>query len=348
MARSVFERTRRRLGGTIVDGFFQGVSRLGRLHPRADPSKHGVRVVRDVRYAPNTDGEAHLLDVWIPEDPPSSGKMPVVLYVHGGGFRILSKDTHWVMALAFARRGYLVFNVSYRLAPEHPFPAAVDDVCQAYRFVVDNAHRWGGDPSRLAIAGESAGANLATSLTIAACYQRPEPFAKLVYETGVTPRAVLPACGIFQVTEIERFVPHVSRFVADRLHEVGDAYIAPSSRAISLDLADTLPFFERGPLPDRPLPPFFLPVGTRDPLVDDTRRLARALRRLGVPVTDTYYEGEHHAFHAFVFLKNARKCWNDTYAFLDEHLPAHEGLRETPTAGAAPAAPDAPRRAPPA
>ena len=50
-----------------------------------------------------------------------------MLYVHGGGFRILSKDTHWIMGLAFARRGFLVFNIGYRLAPKHPFPAAIAD-----------------------------------------------------------------------------------------------------------------------------------------------------------------------------------------------------------------------------
>lgn len=325
MAESLSVRLRRRLGGKVAEGFFTGASHLGKLHPRARPEKHGVRVVRDVRYAPGTATRDHLLDVYVPEQ--ASGKLPIVLYVHGGGFRILSKDTHWMMGLAFARRGYLVFNVSYRLAPQNPFPAAVEDVCDAWAWVVQNAERWGGDPRRIAVAGESAGANLATSLTLAACYERPEPFAKKVFDTGIVPMAALPACGLFQVTGLERFRPHVSEFVADRIFEVGSAYIAPSSRAISLDLADVLPFLERGEKPARPLPPFFLPVGGKDPLVSDTQRLAAALRALGAPVRDEYYEGEHHAFHAFVFLKNARRCWAHTYEFLEEHVPV-EPARE--------------------
>ena len=94
----------------------------------------------------------------------------------------------------------------------------------------------------------------------------------------------------------------------------------------ALDLADPLCFFERGPEPARPVPPFFLPVGTKDPLLDDTRRLARALRAMGVSAEEEYYPGEIHAFHAFVMRAAARKCWGDTFAFLARHGANHERL----------------------
>jgi acetyl esterase len=71
---------------------------------------------------------------------------------------------------------------------------------------------------------------------------------------------------------------------------------------------------------DRPLPPFFAPVGTRDPLLDDTRRLARALDELGVPCEARYYPGGIHAFHALVWDPAARRCWRDALAFLDRHM----------------------------
>ena len=57
-----------------------------------------------------------------------TGLAPVVLYIHGGAFHYLSKDTHWVLALMFARRGYVVFNIDYRLAPVYPYSAAIEDV----------------------------------------------------------------------------------------------------------------------------------------------------------------------------------------------------------------------------
>lgn len=312
-------RTRKAVGGALAHGFFRGAAQLGTLHPLSRPEKHGVNVVRNIRYH-GGQGDDHLLDVYTPRA--EGGPWPVVVYVHGGAFRMLSKDTHWVMGLGFARRGYVVFNVNYRLAPRHRYPAAIADVCHAYAFAVQAAPRFGGDPSRVIVAGESAGANLVTSLTIATTYDRPESFARVAHDTGVVPRAALPACGIFQVSDVERLArrkPGVSRFVADRLREVEVGYLGDAPGLASLDLADPLCFLERGESPARPLPPFFLPVGTRDPLLDDTRRLARALGKLGVQADDAYYPGEMHAFHAFVVREAARRCWADTFAFLDRH-----------------------------
>jgi acetyl esterase len=71
---------------------------------------------------------------------------------------------------------------------------------------------------------------------------------------------------------------------------------------------------------DRPLPPFFAPVGTRDPLLDDTRRLEKALAALDVPCEARYYPGGIHAFHALVWDPAARRCWRDALAFLDRHM----------------------------
>ncbi len=318
------ERLRRRTGSVVVDSFFYGIAAAGRLHPRARPERHNLEVLRDVPYL-GTGLPEHRLDIYRPRDAGSSSRLPVVLYVHGGGFRMLSKDTHWLMAIAFARRGYVVFNVSYRLAPRHPFPAAVADVCAAFEWVTRHAADYGGDPDRIVLAGESAGANLVTSLALAAAYRRPEPCARAVWETGVRPRAVVAACGMLQVSDpqrIQRRWPHIKPWVNDRILEVADTYLTGANLADegALDLADPLVLLERGHAPERALPPFFAPCGTKDPLLDDTRRLAAALERLGVACEAPLYEGEPHAFHAFIWRPNARACWEDTYRFLDRHV----------------------------
>ena len=320
------ERLRKGAGAVVVDNFFRGLSVLGRLDPRNRPEKQGVRVVRDVPYHASGD-QAHHLDVFVPQL--SEGPHPIVLYVHGGGFRILSKDTHFGMAMQFARRGYLVFNINYRLAPEHRFPAAIEDACRAYRWVVENAHSFDGDLGRLSLAGESAGANLISGLTIAACYERDEPWAQSVWETEVTPKVTAAACGMLQVTGIERYTDQqrCSWFMADRLEEVSEAYL-PASRAASLrdsdpdalDFADPLVFFEQRQIPTRELPAFFLPVGTKDILLDDTRRLEQAVDDLGAPHFSCYYPGEIHAFHALSWRPQAQKCWRQKFAFLEEHI----------------------------
>jgi acetyl esterase len=257
----------------------------------------------------------------MPEHP--HGRPPAVLYIHGGGFSILSKETHWVMGLAFARRGYVVFNIDYRLAPKHRFPAAVDDVAMAYAWLCGAAQRYGADVQRLVLAGESAGANLASVVAICAAASRPEAAARTVYETGVVPRAVVAKCGMLQVTDAARFrrqEPTMSSFINERILEVERSYLGEGAQHSAVPLANPLLLLEDAQAFERPLPPFFLSVGTHDPIVDDTRRAERALSRLGVRHEARYYEGERHAFQAFVFRKQAKQCWRDTYAFLDAVL----------------------------
>lgn len=317
------------VGGLVLDGFFNATARLGRFHPLSRPERHGVEVLADIPYLPESGLREHLLDVYRPtrtahrarryDGPP----WPIVFYVHGGGFRILSKDTHWLMGLAFARRGFLVFNVGYRLAPRHPFPAAIDDVCRAYAWMTQHAAELGGDPSRVVLAGESAGANLVTSLALSLAYERREPFARAAFATGVVPKAVAAACGVFQVSDIDRIgrrKPTLSRTIVDYMRKMEREYLGRDPHGTLLDLADPVVALERGEAPSRPLPPFFLPVGTKDPLLPDTRRLATAVRGLGSVAEDRYYPGEMHAFHAFTMLPAARTCWNDTFAFLERFV----------------------------
>ncbi|MGZ3440424.1 MAG: alpha/beta hydrolase [Polyangia bacterium] len=319
--RSTVTRARIKAGAFVVDNLFRGLAAAGRLHPDANPARHGIEVTRDLAYREGGAVE-HLLDVWRPTNFPQP--LPIVFYVHGGGFRFLSKDTHWIMALAFARAGYLVFNVSYRLAPAHPFPAAVKDVADAWRWMLAHAGEYGGDLSRIVVAGESAGANLAMGLTLSTCYRRDEPHARAVFDAGVVPRACLPMCGMLQVSDPARFArcKKLPRFIADRIDEVAEAYLFGHEHATpdELELADPLRVIERGDKPERPLPPFFAAVGTADPVLDDTRRLEAALARAGVPAEVHYYPREPHAFHALVFRKHARACWRATFAFLERTL----------------------------
>ena len=315
-------RLRRGVGALAVDNFFRSASALGKLHPNAKPERHGVKVVRDIPYR-GSGQRAHMLDVYRPaHNRPDGGGWPTILYVHGGGFRILSKDTHWVMGLAFARAGYLVFNISYRLAPRHRYPAAVQDCADAYRWIVDHADDYGADLDTLVVAGESAGANLISALTVMACFDRSEPHARKVFDTEVVPKAFMPYCGILQVSDAARFSrrkPSMSTFINDRLVEVSESYLGTAARSpTELELADPLLVLERDDDPARAIPPCFATVGTADPLLPDTRRLKDALDRRGVACEARYYPKEVHAFHAMVWRPQAKRCWADSYRFLEE------------------------------
>ena len=283
--------------------------------PAATPERYGIRKERQLPYGDEAHPERHL-DVWV---PPGEGPFPAVLYIHGGGFRSLSKDTHWLMALAFARRGFVVFNIDYRLAPKSRFPAAAEDACAAWCWVLENAHRWGVDVGRLVVSGESAGANLALVVTLAACTRRPEPWARRVFDAGVAPVAVVPACGMLQVSDPGRFSrrkPHLPSLIQDVIDLTSELYLPMEGDPPPL--ADPLLVFEAGQEAARPWPRFFLPVGTRDPILDDTRRLAVALERSGARAELRCYPGGVHAFHAMIWQRRARDCWRDVLGFVEE------------------------------
>ena len=102
--------------------------------------------------------------------PVSRKPAPILIYIHGGAWVSGSSKTHRPIGFGFARHGYLVFNINYRLAPEYPFPTPFEDCVAAIRWVVKNAAKYGGDASRIAIGGDSAGGNL--SAAAARCFGR--------------------------------------------------------------------------------------------------------------------------------------------------------------------------------
>lgn len=312
----------------LANVLIEGLSRASRLNPLADPSRHKVEVIRDIPYA-GSNHPSHRLDIYRPID--AKEPLPVILYLHGGGFSLLSKETHWLMALLFARAGYVVCNVSYRLAGDHPFPAALEDAVDALCWIDRNAEQWGGDTSRFVVAGESAGANLATALAIVTSYRRSEPYAQRAFQTGLRPRAVIAGCGLLQVSDPDRFARRrrVPWWVPGMLQNISRDYLRGLTHGT--ELADPLLILERGEKPERPLPPFFAFAGTRDPILDDTRRLGRALEDLHVPHEIEIFPGELHAFHALPYREASRRCWRETLSFLrrnlDERLVPAESMR---------------------
>lgn len=295
---------------------FGTLARLGARTPFAHPARHGVERIRDLPYVAGGLPEQHL-DIYRPVG--ATAPLPAIVYVHGGGFRALSKDTHWLMGLAFARAGYIVFNIDYRLAPGHRFPAAWQDTAAAWTWVLEHGEAWGADLGRLAVAGESAGANLVSALTIMATTRRPEPWARAVFDAGVVPRAALPACGILQVSDTGRFGRRrrLPFFVRDVIEDIPVTVLPREDDGARL--ADPLLILEQEQ-PERALPPFFLPVGTKDPILDDTRRMVAAVSRHGGVAEARYYRGEVHAFHALVWRAQARACWRDMLDFSERHV----------------------------
>lgn len=311
---------RKRGADRAFDAVLESLRWIVAHHPSGDPERHGIEVIKQIPYLPSRDA-AHTLDVYAPRSRP--GKLPAVLYVHGGSFRNLSKEHLWFAALTFARRGYVVFNLEYRRGGAHRYPAALADVCAAAAWVQEHGARYGADVNQLVFAGESAGANLAMALGVACSYRREEPWARSLWDASLTPRAVALGCGIFQVSSPQRFAPEgrLGPWISACLHDVADNYLPdPAAAPGTFALADPLLVVEGG-APDRPLPPFFLGVGDRDPLRDDTERLSRALARLGVDHEAKHYPGGVHGFHVLLpWTRLARALWEDQFQFLERTL----------------------------
>ncbi|MDE0777326.1 MAG: alpha/beta hydrolase [Nocardioides sp.] len=218
----------------------------------------------------------------VPAEWIGTGDGPVVVYAHGGGYCIGSLDSHRPMLthLASAVSGR-VLAVDYRLAPENPFPAALDDACAAYRWVLAG----GMDPSRVVLAGDSAGGGL-TLATLVALRDAADPLPA----AGVclSPWADLTQSGA-TMSEKSDVDPMVH---AEDLDRWATAYAgsgndpgAPGLSPLFADLSG--------------LPPLLVEVGTAEVLLDDARRVVERARAAGVDVT--LFEGEDliHVWHFF-------------------------------------------------
>jgi acetyl esterase len=297
------------------------------LNPVADVRRYGVRLVRNVPYA-STGRRAHLLDVYVPEGVP---RPPALVYVHGGGFALLSKETHRVMALSFARQGYAVFLVNYRIAPRHQYPAPLEDVAEALGWVADHAREYGADPGRLVLAGESAGGNLVTALAYLATHPRPEPFAQTLYDRALPLAAVLCIYGFLDLENLERFAhPRLPWYIKRTIVDVATAYVGRpvKVRARRAPLASPLRLLAAEPPPSaRPLPPFFIACGTADPLLGDSRKLHAILESREVPSELSIHPGEIHGFNAMLWRPEAQAMWRTAFEFLERWVPAEPAPR---------------------
>lgn len=313
--------------GALFEGSLHGLAGAGKRAPWARRRLSRLKITRDLAYGPQRP--QHLLDVYQPAqgEPQEGGALrPALLYLHGGGFRILSKDTHWPMALSFAEQGFVVFNINYHLSPQAPCPAPLEDTALALEWLWDNAERFGADPHNVSVAGESAGGNLTTALALALSRPASSPQARALFERaqreGRSLRAAMPACGFVEVAEAaERLKGEASPLILSRVNLLARLYVEGSEHpALAEPLAElealakstevhTQPF-------ERPLPPFLLTVGERDVIASQTMRLHEALQGCGVPSELVVYPKQGHAFHAALWRPQAKACWVDHARFV--------------------------------
>jgi len=218
--------------------------------------------------------------------PEVEGAPPALLYFHGGGWVMCNLDTHdgSVRKLANAS-GCMVVSVDYRLAPEHPFPAGLEDCYAATRWVAEHARSLGARPGPLAVAGDSAGGNLAAAVAL------------LARERG-GPELALQLL-VYPITDCD--------FERPSYRENGEGFLLTRDATAwfwdqyAPDAAD-----RRDPLAApmaaadlSGLAPACVITAEYDPLRDEAEAYAARLREAGVPVTCTRYDGMIHGFFSY-------------------------------------------------
>lgn len=275
----------------------QGVTLLPPLHLPDDlakarqtvilPAERSESVQITERYIPGADAQEMLIKIYEPIQREGK-KLPALLWIHGGGYVLGHPNGDDGLCESFVQAaGCVVISPDYRLAPEHPFPAAIEDCYAALVWLASVADEWNIDLSRLAIGGASAGGGLTAALALLArdrggpaiCFQM--PLYPMIDDRNVTPSS-------YEITDPAVWnrannVAAWTMYLGEHAHGDISPYAAPS-RARNLT----------------GLPPAYTCVGQLDPFRDETIEYVARLAQAGVDVEFQLYPGCYHGFEHVV------------------------------------------------
>jgi acetyl esterase/lipase len=246
---------------TLLVGQAMAVSLMDPFNLPAAMDSGTAKVGDAIAYA---DGQRHKLDVYAPVE---RGQLaPVVFFVYGGGWNRGTRSDYEFVGRAFASRGFVTVIADYRLVPEVRYPDFLEDSASALRWVEDNIESYGGDPTRLYLAGHSAGAYNAVMLALDPSFLR---------EYGVT----MPIMAVAAISGPYDFYPFE---YSEVIEAFGQAPNPEGTQPINLITSSA--------------PPMYLASGTTDPIVrmQNTEHFAEALRQRGIWVTTSYFDGFGH------------------------------------------------------
>jgi acetyl esterase len=232
--------------------------------------------------------------------PKGSGPHPVVIYLHGGGWAFGSPASFRKLGTQFAEAGYLTIVLDYRLAPEHPFPAALEDTIFAIGWASDNARRWNGDGRRIAIGGDSAGANLAMSAITSSAAELRSPVRGALLFYG--------AYDLVATAERNRLEPGLQTQL--------NTYVSGNKGLLDDPRASPLKAVAPGLLP----PCFIIGGGNDSWCLADSLTLAQALSAVASPYELHVMEGMPHGFMQMSTLEGCRAAMRLMWEFLARNV----------------------------
>jgi acetyl esterase len=232
--------------------------------------------------------------------PKGAGPHPVVIYLHGGGWAFGSPASFRKLGMQFAEAGYLTINLDYRLVPEHPFPAGLEDSMFAIRWASENARRWNGDGRRIAIGGDSAGANLAASALTSSTPELRSPV-----------RAALLFYGVYDLeATAERTRAELGLQVQLKTYVAGINGLLGDPRASPL----------RAVVPGLLPPCFIVGAGNDSWCLADSLALGQVLSAAASPYELHVMEGMPHGFMQMSALDGCRAAMRLMWEFLARNV----------------------------
>ncbi len=273
----------------------------------------GLKRPSDVEWENDISYGAHgtwnLTDIYYPKG--TRGTLPVIVSVHGGGWVYGTKEVYQFYGCSLAQRGFAVVNFNYRLAPEHPFPAALEDINALFGWLKEHGAEHHADVNNLFAVGDSAGAQLLSQYM---AMLTNESFGKMYTDLygfrfpGVRVRAVALNCGRYEMTAPED----------ERMDSLFRAYFNGEPSEFT-ELTETKKYLTPQ------YPPAFVMTAYYDFLRGEAQPMTEAVLRAGVHAEcHLYGSGEDarigHVFHCNMHLEEAKKCNDEECAFFRRYL----------------------------
>lgn len=261
-----------------------------------------VEKFRDIPYG--NEDPMQVLDVYRPKE--RNGDLPVIVSVHGGGWVYGDKERYRFYCMDLSRRGFAVVNFSYRLAPEHKFPAPLEDTNLVFQWITDHKKEYGFDMRNIFAVGDSAGANI-LSLYMAACTNS-EYAAEYEFHipNEIKIKAAALNCGVYKV----------SRDMDGSTPKLMEDYLPQKGTKEEMNRISVLPYITEK------YPPVFLMTASGDFTQKQALLMAECLMEKKIPFLFRFYDNEthdlKHVFHVDMKCPQAVICNDETCRFFKE------------------------------
>jgi len=256
-----------------------------------------------------TDMKWNLLDIYFPKS--RTGKLPVIISVHGGGWVYGTKDIYQHYCMSLAQRGFAVINFNYRLAPQEIFPTQLEDINEVVKWMFDNAEHYNLDTNQVFMVGDSAGAHL---VALYCCLLTNLEYANkfnINLKDEFCPKAVALNCGVYDVTRVDK--PHNKFF-----DSITRDFLGLNNYDEGIKLINVLNYITKD------FPPVHLMTSNGDMLVNQAPYMEEKLKENNITYEFIIYGDDNnkllHVFHLDIRSNDARSCNDEQCNFFKKYI----------------------------